>query len=250
MRSVTLLLLFLAALLAGCSGIDDDPTAGWSASRIYNTAKDYLNSGNYQEAVKYFEALEARYPFGRFAEQAQLEIAYAYYKYDEPDLAIAAADRFIKLHPRHRNVPYAYYLKGLANLNRGHALIDRWLPRDYAANDARPLVDAFRDFKTIVQRWPDSRYAEDARQRLKYIRNLLARHELLAADYYMRRGAWLAAAKRGAYIVEHYQGSSSVPDALRIMAEAYEKLGMNDLARDARRVLELNFPQQGKAGKG
>jgi len=247
MRIVTPLLFLLGLLLGGCSSLDDDPTAGWSASRIYNTAKDYLRSGNYEEAVKYFEALEARYPFGRFAEQAQLEIAYAYYKYDEPDLAIAAADRFIKLHPRHRNVPYAYYLKGLANLNRGHAMIDRWLPRDYASNDAKPLIEAFRDFKTIVQRWPESRYAEDARKRMIHIRNLLARHELLAADYYMRRGAWLAAAKRGSYIVEHYQGSTSVPEALRIMVESYQQLGLEDLARDARRVLEHNFPDQ--AGK-
>jgi outer membrane protein assembly factor BamD len=231
----------------GCSNKkDDDPTAGWSASRIYTTAKDYLDSGNYEDAVKYFEALEARYPFGRFAEQAQLEIAYAYYKFDEPDLAIAAADRFIRLHPRNKNVPYAYYIKGLANFNRGHGIMDKLLSRDYSENDAQPLIQSYQDFATIVRRYPNSRYAQDARDHLAYLRNLLARHELHVANYYMKRKAFLAAAKRAEYIIEHFQGSDTIPDSLVIQYQAYKELGLNDLSQDSLRVLKLNFPEKAK----
>jgi outer membrane protein assembly factor BamD len=236
---ISLLLLSIAA----CSNEKKDPTEGWSASRIYNTAKEYLESGNYEEAVTYFEALEARYPFGRFAEQAQLEIAYAYYKYDEPELAIAAADRFIRLHPRHKNVPYAYYIKGLANFNRGQSLIDKVLVRDYSENDTKPLKQAYQDFSNIIQRYPDSPYAEDSRDRLAYLRNLVANHEFHVADYYMRRKAYLAAAKRCEHIVETYQGSDIIPETLAVMTNAYLKLGLDNLASDSKRVLEYNFAE-------
>lgn len=243
---ITLLLISIIGSF-GCSNKkEDDPTAGWSASRIYTTAKDYLDSGNYEDAVKYFESLEARYPFGRFAEQAQLEIAYAYYKYDEPDLAIAAADRFIRLHPRHQNVPYAYYIKGLANFNRGHGIMDKLMSRDYSENDAKPLIQSYQDFSTIVRRYPNSRYAQDARDHLAYLRNLLARHEMHVAEYYMRRKAYLAAAKRSEYIIEHYQGSDSIPNALITMYRAYKELGLDDLSQDSLRVLKLNFPEKAK----
>jgi len=241
MRIFFIVLLLLS--IAACSNEKKDPTDGWSASRIYNTAKEYLESGNYEEAVKYFESLEARYPFGRFAEQAQLEIAYAYYKYDEPELAIAAADRFIRLHPRHENVPYAYYLKGLANFNRGQTLIDKILPRDYSENDTKPLKQAYQDFSVIIQRYPNSPYAEDSKDRLAYLRNLVANHELHVADYYMRRKAYLAAAKRCEHIIENYQGSDIIPDTLAIMTTAYTRLGMEDLASDSKRVLEHNFAE-------
>lgn len=246
MRNLLVILLLVSIIgTFGCSGKKgDDPTEGWSASRIYNTAKNYLDSGNYEDAVKYFEALEARYPFGRFAEQAQLEIAYAYYKYEEPDLAIAAADRFIRLHPRHKNVAYAYYIKGLANFNRGHGMMDKFLYRDYSENDAKPLIQSYQDFSNIVSRHPNSPYAEDARDHLAYLRNLLANHELHVANYYMRRKAYLAAARRCEYIIEHYQGSDTIPEALVIMYKSYKELGLDDLSQDSLRVLKLNFPEK------
>jgi outer membrane protein assembly factor BamD len=240
-RHIAIILILLT--FVGCSNKKEDPTAGWSASRIYNTAKESLRSGNYEEAVKYFESLEARYPFGRFAEQAQLEIAYAYYKYGEPELAIAAADRFIRLHPRHVNVPYAYYIKGLANYTRGHSIIDNLLPRDYSENDAKPLMQAYQDFSTIVRKYPGSRYAKDAEDRLAHLRNLLAAHELHVAEYYMKRKAYLAAANRCIDIIERFQGTDAVPISLSIMTEAYTKLGLEDLARDSQRVLDKNFPE-------
>lgn len=240
MRAAFLLLISL--LLASCASLETDPTAGWSAAKLYAEAKDNLEQANYEQAISYFETLEARYPFGRYAQQAQLEIAYAYYKYDEPDSAIAAADRFIKLNPQHPNVDYAYYLKGLVNFSRGKSFFDRFIPRDPSDMDPEPLEQSFADFSTLVQRFPNSRYAPDARQRTIYLRNALAEYELKVADYYVRRGAWLAVAKRAQYIIEHYQGADSTPRALALMVRAYGELGLTDLENDARRVLQQNYP--------
>lgn len=245
MRKFWPLCLVLALVVTGCSLLPEqiDETKDWSAERLYSEAKDSLNGGDYQQAIHYYELLEARYPFGRYAQQAQLESAYAYYRYDEPSSAIAAADRFIKLHPRHPNVDYAYYLKGLANFNSGRGLIERYLPLDPTQRDPGAARQSFYDFAELVKRFPDSKYAEDARQRMLFLRNNLAAYEVNVADYYMRRKAYLAAATRGGYVVENFQRTPAVPKALRIMVEAYHQLGMNDLARDAYRVLKLNYPQ-------
>jgi outer membrane protein assembly factor BamD len=241
MRLVSLLLATL--LLASCATTSTDPTEGWSAAKLYSEAKDNLNQSNYEQAINYFETLEARYPFGRYAQQAQLEIAYAYYKYDEPDSAIAAADRFIKLNPRHPHVDYAYYLKGLVNFSRGRSFMDRFIPKDPSDMDPKPLNQSFADFSTLVQRFPNSRYAPDARQRMIFLRNELAEYELKVADYYVRRGAWLAVAKRSQYVLENYPGAPVTPDALALLTRAYKELGMTDLERDTRRILELNYPE-------
>lgn len=245
-RVFTCYILLLALLsLSACStlGGDEDETRSWSASKLYAEAKSSLDSGNFDQAIKYFETLEARYPFGRFAQQAQLEIAYAYYKFGEPDSTITAADRFIKMNPKHPYVAYAYYLKGLANFDRGASFLDKLMPRDPAEMDSAPAITAYNDFGVIVKRYPNSPYAADAKKRQLYLRNVLAKAELSVADYYMRRGAYLAAANRSKYLIEHFPGAKPVPKALLTLAQAYDKLGLPDLAQDTRRVLALNYPE-------
>lgn len=239
------LLYFIIALI-GCStfSADHDPTKGWSATKLYAEAKEALDAGNFERAIELFESLEARYPFGRYAQQAQLDSAYAYYKYDEPDSAIANADRFIKLHPKSPHVDYAYYLKGLANFNRGQHVLSKVVSSNPASRDPTPMMRAFEDFSLLVKSYPDSRYADDALQRMVFLRNKLAEHEIKVADFYMRRGAFVAAANRCKFLLENYQGATSVPTALKTMIRAYRKLGLNDLAEDAHRVLKDNYPQE------
>lgn len=231
-------------MLPACSYLEErkDPTAGMSASQLYAKAKDSLNSGAYDQAIKYYETLEGRFPFSRFAQQAQIETAYAYYRQDEPELAIAAIDRFVKLYPRHPNVDYAYYLKGMVNFNRGRSITDYLSPRDLSQTDPATLRQSFADFDILVRSFPDSRYREDARQRMIFLRNMLARHELMVAEYYMRRGAYAAAAQRGIHVVEHFQESDAVADALVMMVRAYRELDLPESAADALRVLRHNYP--------
>ena len=237
---------FAVVALAGCStwGEEQDPTRDWSAQRLYESAKDHLDRGEYEQAVDYYEKLEVRYPFGPLAMQAQLDIVYAYYRFDEPASAIAAADRFIKLHPRHPNVDYAYYVKGLVRFVEGNSFLDRIITRDPSEHDSGTALQSFRAFEELVQRFPDSRYAEDSRQRMLYLKNILAMHEIHVARYYMKRRAWLAAANRARYVVENYQRTPAVLDALAVMSDAYKELGLDDLAADADRVLKLNSPNQ------
>lgn len=245
MRTLKSLFIVVFALaVGGCAWMSGpkDETADWSAGQIYAAAKEALSDGDYEDAIRYFEKLEARYPFGRFAQQAQLEVAYAYYKFEEPESAIAAADRFIKLHPRHPHVDYAYYLKGIVNFNRDVGILQRLLPQDAADRDPATTRQAFFDFREVVRRFPESEYAEDAARRMHYLRNMLSRHEINVAHYYMRRGAYVAAANRARYVVENYDQSAAVPQALVIMADAYGRMGMEDLAHDARRVLSYNYP--------
>ncbi|WP_296804668.1 outer membrane protein assembly factor BamD [Thiocapsa sp.] len=234
--------LVLAVALAGCGvfGKEIDLTENWSAARLYAEASSELDSSNYAKAIEYYEKLEARYPFGRYAMQSQLDIAYTHYRADEPEAAIAAADRFIKLYPQNPYVDYAYYLKGLVNYNRSVGFLDRYIPIDASQRDPGSALDAFVDFSVLVERFPDSRYAEDARQRMLYLRNNLAKHEVNVARYYMRRGAYLAAANRANYVIERFQRTSAVESALEVLIDAYTALGKRELAADARRVLDLN----------
>ena len=240
--------LFLAALLlaaTGCSLLPEqiDKTKDWSANQLYSAAKEELADKNYEQAIKYFESLEARYPFGKYAQQAQLEIAYAYYKFDEPDLAIAAADRFIKIYPRHQHVDYAWYLKGLVNYNRGRSVVDRVFPQDPTERDTFTMRAAYDDFNQLVQRYPDSSYARDSAQRMIHLRNSMAEYELHVADYYMRRKAYVAVVNRAKYVIENFQRTPAVPDALVYMVRAYRILHTEELAADALKVLRLNYPQ-------
>lgn len=242
-RIITLGLALLT--LAGCGVFEDGPdvTRDWPVQRLYGEAKAALDGGDYDTAIDYYEKLESRFPFGRFAQQAQIDVAYAYWKEEEHASAIAAADRFIKLHPRHPNVDYAYYLKGLVNFEQGKSFVDRIIARDMSQRDPGAVRDAFDSFSDLVRRFPESKYAGDARQRMVYLKNLLARYEVHVADYYMRRGAYVAAANRARYVVENYQRTPAVPEALVIMAKAYRLMDLDDLAADAVRVLKLNYPQ-------
>ncbi len=249
--------LIAALFLTGCAMPEQiDPTKDWSASKFYSEAKDAMDDGDYEQAIKHYEGLEARYPFGRYAIQAKLDVIYAHYKDGEPDSAIAAADRFIRLYPKNPYVDYAYYLKGLANYNRNQSFTSRFLPSDPSQRDAGATLDAFNDFGELVRRFPDSKYAADARQRMLYLRNNLAKYQLHVARYYLERGAYLAAANRANRVITNFQRTDAVEDALEIMIEAYTKLGMTELANDAARVLALN-KQNGilagdeeKSGKG
>lgn len=248
-------LLLGATLLSGCSWFQDKPDEAEedpyaTAADLYGQASRALKTGNYEEAIKQFETLEARYPFGPYAEQSKLEAAYAYYKYGEQESAIATVDRYLQLHPRGENVDYALYIKGLANLRRGHNLTDDYIKeRDQSRRDQGALKEAFNAFSELIRRFPASRYTEDSQQRLLDLRNLMAEHELYVAQYYMERGAWLSAANRAQDLLEKYNGAPSMPEALKIMVEAYTKLGLTDLAADARKVLELNYPDVAKTLK-
>jgi len=237
------LVIILSTVLAGCSWLPDqiDETKDWSASRFYSEAKSEMASENYDVAIKYFGLLETRFPFGRFARQSQIEIAYAYYKFDEPDSALAAVDRFMKLYPSHPHVDYAYYLRGIVNYNRGFSLLERFLPQDPASRDPGAAKQAFFDFQKLVRKFPNSHYAQDAKLRMLYLRNNLANYEILVARYYMKRGAYIAAVNRTKYVLEHYDRSEAVYNALIIMSDAYEELEMPDLAKDARRVLAATY---------
>ena len=236
------------AMLAGCASKDVDEDSESTASgertatQMYAEAKAALKAQDYETAIQRLEALEGRFPFGAYAQQAALDIAYAYYKYDEPESAIAAADRFIKLYPRHPRVDYAYYLKGLIKFEQGHSVFDRIGGNDPAKRDPAAARKAFQFFSELVKRFPKSPYAEDAVQRMVYLRNNLARHELMVAEFYMKRRAYVAAANRASYIVENLQRTPSVERALVIMARAYTELRLPELAEDAVRILQLNFP--------
>lgn len=238
--------LFSLSLAAGCSWTDKDKSAqdeyeGWSAQQFYQEAKKMLTQKYYEKAINLYEKLEARYPFGPQATQAQLEIAYAYYKNQESESALAAVDRFIKLNPTHPSVDYAYYLKGLINYNRDISMIDRFLPTDSSQRDPGAATEALNDFNELIRKFPNSRYIEDAKQRLSALRNNLAMHEMHVARFYMRREAYLAAARRAAYVIEKYQRTQAVPEALQIMEQAYRQMEMDDLADDAARVYAMNY---------
>lgn len=235
-------------LITACATTPTDELANDDVSKtaasIYSEAKSALDRGDYETSIQKLESLEARFPFGIYAQQAQLDMAYAYYKFDEPESAIAAAERFIKLYPRHARVDYAYYLKGLIKFDQVHSAFDKIAQQDPAQRDNKAALNSFQYFLELVQKFPNSPYAEDAIERLTYLRNALARNELYSARHYVKLGAYVAAVNRAKYIVEHYYLTPSVPEALAIMIHSYEALGIQDLAADARKVFARNFPNQ------
>ncbi len=236
----------LLLALAGCGLLPDkDPDElpeNWPEEKLYYAAKDRLAAGSCTGAIDYYEKLQARYPFGPYAAQAQLELAYCYYKSEEGASALASIDRFLKLNPTHVHTDYAYYLRGLINFNFQHGLTERYLPRDPSQRDPGASLQAFNDFSELIKRFPDSRYVTDAQLRMRHLRNILAQHEINVANFYMRRGAFVAAANRARYVVENFQQTPAMPEALVLMAKAYRVLELNDLSDDAVRVLELNYP--------
>ncbi|MDR3214380.1 MAG: outer membrane protein assembly factor BamD [Azoarcus sp.] len=234
-------LLAAALVLAGCSSVPDDETMGWEAQKLYSEAKTLMNEGAYDQAIKLFEKLESRYPYGRYAQQAQLDTAYAYYKSEEPDLAILSTDRFIKLHPNHRDVDYAYYLKGLVNFNEDLGILGD-MGKDLSQRDPRASREAFDAFRELVERFPASKYAEDARLRMQYLVNSLASYEVHVARYYYRRSAYIAAINRAQAAITQYPNAPAHEEALFLLVKSYDKLGLGDLRDDTDRVLRRNFP--------
>lgn len=214
-----------------------------------------MGEANWEKAIKYFEALEARYPYGRYAQQAQLEVAYAYYKDREPVSAIAAADRFVKLHPNHPNVDYVYYLKGLANFNDELGFVGYVVTQDLTDRDPKAARDSFDAFKELVAKFPQSKYAPDAIKRMNYLVNTLSAYEAKVAHYYYRRGAYVASVNRAQNLVKTYPNTPATEDGLAIMMYGYDAMGLKDLSTDARRVLEKTFPNSAylkgaKVGQG
>ena len=202
-----------------------------------------MSSRAWDRAIKLLEKLEARYPYGRFAQQAQLDVAYAYWKSGERASAIAAADRFIKLYPNHANVDYAYYLKGLVNFNENTGILSILDNPDMTERDSKGSRESFEAFKELVNRFPDSKYTEDARGRMRYLVNSLAQYEVHVARYYMKRGAFVAAANRAQFAVQNYPRAPALEEAVFIMVKAYDALGMADLRDAADRVMRKNFPE-------
>ena len=240
-RFVTLL---AAALLAGCATVDtQDETRGWSVDRLYSEARDELNGGNYTRAIKLYETLQARYPYGKHAQQALMEEAYTHYKDGEPELAIAAANRFIRLYPTHESVDYMYYLKGLVYYNDDDSFLSRMTGQDMSERDPKAVRESYAAFRELVARFPQSKYAEDASTKMRRLVSALGGNEMHVARYYMKRGAWVAAISRAQVVVKEYANTGYNEEALAIMVTAYDKLGMKALSEDSKRVLQMNFPQ-------
>jgi len=242
MSRIAVYFLVAALCLAGCSGTAEDETIGWSAQRLYGEAKDAMSSKDWPRAVRYLEKLEARYPYGRFAQQAQLEIAYCHYKDGERASGIAAIDRFIKMYPNHPYADYAWYLKGLINFNDNYGVLSNITTPDMSDRDPKSTRESFAAFKEVITRFPDSRYAPDAMLRMRYLVNALASHEVHVARYYMKRGAYLAAANRAQSAIRNYSQAPATEEAVFVLVLAYDRLGMNDLRDAADRVMRANFP--------
>lgn len=240
-----------AALLAACASSKPiDETANWSPDKIYAEAMDNRNSGLYEKAVQLFEKLEGRASGTPLAQQAQLEKAYTHYKAGEQAQAVVTLDRFLKLHPASPAIDYALYLKGIVNFNDNLGLFSSLSRQDLSERDQKSAKVSYEAFRELVQRFPDSKYASDARLRMTYIVNSLAGSEVHVARYYYQRGAYVAAINRAQLAVTDYQGVPAAEEALSIMVKSYEALGMQDLAQDTRRVLEKNFPDSEFLGKG
>ncbi|WP_407292457.1 outer membrane protein assembly factor BamD [Stutzerimonas zhaodongensis] len=237
-----LLLIAIFALTAACSS-NETISENLGEAELYRQAQADLDNNSFTSAIDKLKALESRYPFGRFAEQAQLELIYAYYRNAEPEAARSSAERFIRLHPQHPSVDYAYYLKGLASFDQDRGLLARFLPLDMTKRDPGAARDSFNEFAQLTARFPNSRYAPDAKARMVYLRNLLAANEIHVADYYLRRQAYVAAANRGRYVVENFQGTPAVGDGLAVMTEAYQRMGLDELAQTSLETLKLNYPQ-------
>jgi outer membrane protein assembly factor BamD len=235
-------LVSLAAAGCGLLSKDVDETSGWSAQKLYGESKDAMASKSYDRAIKYLEKLEARYPYGRFAQQAQLDVAYAYWKNGERASALAAADRFIKLYPNHANVDYAYYLKGLVNFNEDLGVLGGLANQDMSERDPRAAIESFESFRELVTRFPDSRYAPDAYARMRYLLNALANNEVRVGEYYLRRKAYVAAVNRAQYVLTNYPKTPAVEQALIVMVKAYDAMGLTELRDDSNRLLKLNYP--------
>lgn len=239
------LMLVMAFLVTGChrGAKHNNPDEGMPVEQLYGKAHNLMEKGNWTGAEASFKRLIAQYPYGPYTEQAMIESAYAQYKAGKHDDTVSSVDRFIRTYPTHRNIAYVYYLRGLANSNRDTVFLRRVWSLDPSRRDLSSPQQAYNDFNTVTDRYPNSRYAADARKRMIELRDIFAQHELDNALYYLRRNAWVSAAGRANYLLETYPQSAFQYDAVAVLAEAYTHLGNKTLAADARRVLELNDPQ-------
>ena len=247
MKKHYLLFIFILTVLSGCSTLNTDPIPdpeeSWNVERIYSEATKALENEDYANAIKYYSLIEARFPFGEYAQQSLMDSAYTHYKSDEPEKALSTIDRFIRVYPLNPKLDYAIYLRGLINFTRDVGIIEKYIPRDETQRDPGSAYIALQDFTKLINRYPTSEYSEDASQRIVYLRNRLAQHEVNVAHFYLRRGAYIAALNRGKYVIENYQRTPAMPEALALTARAYKILGLQDLSDDAIRVLEINYPQ-------
>ncbi|OWF66091.1 outer membrane protein assembly factor BamD [Polynucleobacter hirudinilacicola] len=242
--SLLLLVVIAALLLSACAGTDGqkDDTDIWSETKLYSEATAKLNDADFGKCGKYFEKLEARFPFGPYSQQAQINAAYCYWKAQEQAQALVAIDRFIKLHQGSPNLDYGYYLKGLITFNDDLGWLGKFTGQDLSERDPQAAKDAFESFKVVVERFPNSKYAPDALDRMRYIVNSLAEADVIVARYYYQRGAYLASANRAQLVIRDYDRAPAVEEALYILYKSYEKLGMVELSNDTARVFKLNFP--------
>jgi outer membrane protein assembly factor BamD len=249
-------ILMLATSLIGCQsmgnffGKKDEATETLPVEELYAAAKASMEGRNYDRAGRYYQRLVSRFPYGPYSEQALLELAYVQHKQAKTEEATSTIDRFIRTYPTHQHIDYAYYLKALINFDRSTSTLLRLARQDMSARDLGAPTQSLNDFGDVVRRYPNSPYAEDSRQRMVYLRNMLAEHELNVGLYYLRRDAYVAAANRGKYILQTYPQSAHDGDAVALMAASYTALGQDDLAADARRVLELNYPDHDYLGGG
>jgi len=245
MKLKFILIIVMLVALSACAGKpkQEQITPSQTAQGQYQQAKDVLDAGLYNRAIELLRAVESRYPFGPLARQVQLDLIYAYYQAGDLAQALANIDRFIRLNPNQPDLDYVYYMRGLTNLKADENAFQEFFGIDRADRDLSSTRQAFDDFKILLNNFPDSKYAADAKQRMVVIKDKFARHELLVADYYLRRGAFLAAANRGKYVIEFYRDSPFVEQALEIMVESYGRLGLEKLKSDTEQVLQLNFPQ-------
>ena len=238
-------ILFLVVWIAACSGDvkQDDETANWSAKELYDQAREYLLDSGFTPAVDNYEKLVARYPYGPYAEQARMDLAYAYFRDNQPEAALDAIDRFIKLYPLHEDIDYLYYLRGLVHFRRDVSIFERMMPQDASAREVASARKAFDGFLLLLKLHPDSSYAEDARQRMVYLRNRLASHEIHVANYYMKREAYIAVNGRARNVLESFPGTPAVPEALALLVRSYRLLGQEELAASSLRLLRSNYPE-------
>lgn len=246
-RSALLLVLLAVFAASGCARMknmfkDEDANEGVAVEALYDKGHALMRGGNWAGATNTYRRLVAQYPYGPYTEQALMEVAYAEYKMGRHDSAISSIDRFIRTYPTHRNVAYMYYLRGLVNSSRDTVFLQRAWNLDASRRDLATPLQGYNDLRIVTERYPNSRYASDAANRMAELRNMFARHEIETALYYMRRDAWVAAAERARYLIETYPQTAFQNDAVAVLAAAYSELGNDTLAADARRVLELNEP--------
>ena len=240
------LAVFLLLTLAACSSSPTKDDKSATADVLYAQAKEAMNDHSYERAIKRLETLQSRYPYGRYAQQAQMEVAYAYYKQSEPAPALAALDRFVKQYPNSERLDYVFYLKGLINFNENiNSLFGTLFMQDPSERDPAALRESFDAFKELVNRFPDSKYTPDARLRMQYLLITLANSDIHVASYYLRRGAYVASANRAQSVLVNYPNTPQTRDALQIMVQAYSKLGLDNLSRDTQRMLDTNITKDG-----